>query len=83
MSKRSPILEVVKGIKAPATSAIPYVGRLPKSFIPANLEKILSAKDSVSRMTTRAKSFMPQVLNSKSHGEYFKNLLWIEEFRVE
>ena len=84
MSKRSPILEVVPGIKPPTTSIIPYVGRLPKARIPHSLEKTLSSEDSVAKMNLRLKSvFMPQVFNSKSHGQHFKHLLWIEEFRVE
>ena len=53
MSKRSPILEVVKGIKPPANSAIPYVGRLPKAYIPTDLEKLLSSEDSLARMILR------------------------------
>ena len=55
MSKRSPILEVVKGIKPPANSAIPYVGRLPKAYIPTDLEKLLSSEDSLARMILRLK----------------------------
>ena len=84
MSRRSPILEVVAGIKPPAASVIPYVGRLPKAYIPTHLEKILSSKDSLAKIIDRVKSgFMPQVFNSNSHGQHFKNLLWIEETRME
>jgi helicase MOV-10 len=83
-SQRSPILEVVKGIKTPATFVTPYVDWLPKAPIPKPLEKILSGKDSVAKMTARIKSvIIPQDFNSKSHGRHFKNLLWIEEFRTE
>jgi helicase MOV-10 len=83
-SQRSPILKVVEGVKPLSTLVIPYVGRLPKAPIPKPLEKILSSKDSVAKMTDRIKSaFIPQVFNSKSHGQHFKNLLWIEEFRTE
>ena len=84
MSKRNPILEVVPGIKPPTTSIIPYVVRLPKAHIPTDLEKILSSEDSIAKLILRLKSdFMPQVFNSKSHGQHFKHLLWIEEFRAE
>jgi helicase MOV-10 len=84
MSRRSPILEVVEGIKPPATSVIRYVGRLPKAYIPTDLEKILSSEDSVAKVTDRIKSsFIPQVFNCKSHGQHFKYLLWIEEFRMK
>jgi helicase MOV-10 len=83
-SKRSPILEVIEGIKPPAASIIPYVGRLPRANIPAPLEKVLTSKDSVAKVTARIKSaFMPKAFNSVSHGQHFKNLLWIEEFRAE
>ena len=83
-SKRSPIIEVIEGIKPPATSVIPYVVRLPKAHIPTPLEDILSSKLSVTKMTERIKSvFMPLNFDSKSHGRHFKNLIWIEEFRME
>ena len=85
MSKRSPVLEVVKGIKPPATSVIPYVGRLPKALIPTRLEEmILSSKGSVAKLTARIQSvFMPKIFNTKSYGQHFKYLLWIEEIRAE
>ena len=85
MSKRNPILEVVPGIKPLTTSSIIlYVIQLPKAHIPTDLGKILSSEDSVAKMILRLKSdFMPQVFNSKSHGQHFKHLLWIEEFRAE
>ena len=82
--KRSPILEIVEGIKPPTTSVIPYVGVLPKAHIPTLLEKVLTSKDSEAKKTARIKSdFIPQTLNSKSHGQHFKHLLWVEEFRME
>ena len=38
----------------------------------------------VAKVTAKIKNvFIPQEFNSKSHGQYFKNLLWIEEFRIE
>ena len=84
MSKRSPILKVVEGIKPPATSDIPYVGQLPWAQIPTHLEKILSGKDSVAKLTDRVKrGFMPQSFNSKTYSQHFKYLLWIEEVRAE
>jgi helicase MOV-10 len=83
-SKRSPVLEVIEGIKPPATLVMPYVGRLPKAHIPPRLETILSSKDSVAKMITPIRDvFMPQVFNSKTYGQYFKTLLWIEENRME
>jgi helicase MOV-10 len=83
-SKRSPILKVVEGIKPPSSSVIPYVDRLPKAHIPTPLEKVLTSKDAVAKMTARIKSvFIPKVFNSRSHGQHFKHLLWIEEFRAE
>ena len=84
MSKRSPILKVVEGIKPPATSNIPYVGQLPGAYIPTHLEKILSGKDSVAKLTDRVKrGFLPEIFNTKSYSQQFKYLLWIEEFRAE
>ena len=85
MSKRIPILKIVEGIKPPSNSAIPYVRKLPKANIPTRLEEtILSSKDSVAKLTARVKSvFMPQEFDSKSYGQHFKYLLWIEEIRAE
>jgi len=83
-SKRSPILEVVEGIKPPATFVIPYVDRLPRAPIPGHLVKILCSKESIAKMTARMKSgSMPPVFNSITHGQHFKVLLWNEEFRME
>ena len=83
-SQRNPIIKVVEGIKPPATSAIPYVRPLPKAHIPKPLEKLLSGKDSIAKMTTQVKNvFLPQVFDSQFHGQHFKQLLWIEEFRME
>ena len=83
-SLRSPVLKVIEGIKPPTTSVIPYVDKLPKARIPTSLEKILSGKDSVEKMTAKVKRvFIPQTFNNKSHGQHFKYLLWIEEFRAE
>ena len=84
MSKRSPIIEVIEGIKPPATSVILYVVQLPKAHIPTPLEDILSSKLSAAKMTACIKSvFMPLNFDSKSHGQLFKNLIWIEELYME
>jgi helicase MOV-10 len=84
VSKRSPVLEVVEGIKPPVTSVIPYVGQLPKANIPTRLKTILLSKDSTAKITTRIKDvFMPPVLDSKTYGQHFKYLIWIEETRME
>ena len=83
-SQRDPILQIVEGIKPPANSAIPYVGRLPKAQIPTRLQTLLSSKDPVSKVTAQIrKIFIPNVLNSESYGQHFKHLLWIEENQME
>lgn len=84
MSKRSPILEVVQGIKPPANFIITYKARLPIAHIPSRLATILSSRDSIAKIIAQVKSvFMPEVFNSKSYGQHFKQLLWIEEYRTE
>lgn len=84
ISKRSPVREVVEGIKPPAASVIPYVKKLPKADIPASLEKILSGKESVAKMIARIKDvFKPHIFNRQTYGQHFKRLLWIEERRME
>jgi helicase MOV-10 len=83
-SNRTPVLEVVEGVKPPARFIIPYVGPLPKASIPNRLQNILSGGDSVAKITSQIKNiFIPQVLDSSSYGQHFKHLLWIEEYKME
>ncbi|KAF8804655.1 RNA helicase [Phlegmacium glaucopus] len=83
-SNRIAVLEVVEGVKPPATSIIPYVVPLPQAPIPDRLRSILSGKDSVAKITGQIKNiFIPRDLDSSSYGQHFKHLLWIEEFKME
>lgn len=83
-SNRTPVLEVVEGVKPPATSIIPYVGPLPKALIPDRLRNILSGTDSVAEITSQIENaFISKVLNSSSYGQRFSHLLWIEEYKME
>ena len=83
-SNRTPVLNVVEGIKPLTTSVIPYVGPLPRAHIPNRLITILSGKESQAKITTQIKNyFLPRVLDSATYAQHFKHLLWIEEHRME
>ena len=83
-SNRTPVLEVIEGVKPPATSVIPYVVPLPKAPIPTRVRNILSSRDSVAKITGQIRNtFIPQVLDSSTYGQHYKHLLWIEEYKME
>ena len=76
--------DVVEGVKPPALNAIRYVVLLPKANIPTHMHNILAGSETTAKVTaTVRKVFMPQVLNSDTYGQHFKNLLWAEEFKSE
>lgn len=79
-----PITEVVEGVKPPALHAIRYVVQLPKANIPVQLQTILTGADGPSKLLKTIKAIiMPVSLVSNTYGRHFKNLLWIEEFKME
>lgn len=76
--------DVVEGVKPPALNAIRYVVLLPQAKIPTHMHNILASSETTAKVTaTVRKVFMPQVLNSDTYGQHFKNLLWAEEFKSE
>ncbi|KAF4616960.1 hypothetical protein D9613_008723 [Agrocybe pediades] len=83
-SKPKRILNVVDGPPPPALTAVRYVVSLPQAKIPAFLETALAGSGSTSRLSSHIKKvFMPASLHSGTHGSFFKNLLWIEEYKME
>nr|GAT48863.1 RNA helicase [Mycena chlorophos] len=81
--QRKPEQEVIEGVLPEALRAIPYVGKLPKAGIPANLASVLGSPDTKSVIETIKGTYLPPVFDSKGYGRQFKNLLWVEEHRME
>ena len=80
---RQPETQVVEGVLPPSLKAIPYVVSLPHANIPGPLSSALSTSSSSDIISRIRRVFLPLVLDSETYGRHFKNLLWIEEFRME
>lgn len=80
---REPETEILEGVLPPSLKAIPYVVKLAFADIPKNLSTSLST-GSLSEVIGRVRRiFLPKAWDSSSYGRHFKNLLWVEEFRME
>ncbi|KXN81887.1 Putative helicase mov-10-B.1 [Leucoagaricus sp. SymC.cos] len=84
-AQREPETKVVEGIAPLSLNAIPYVTKLPRSAIPARLLAVLSLSSQPTRENLESikHGYLPKLLTSKTHGEHFKTLLWIEEHKME
>lgn len=82
---RDPETEILEGVLPPTLKAIPYVVKLAQSEIPKNLSLSLSTgSGSLSDVIGRVRRiFLPKSWDSNSYGRHFKNLLWVEEYRME
>ncbi|KAJ7054531.1 P-loop containing nucleoside triphosphate hydrolase protein [Mycena amicta] len=80
---RQPETTVVEGVFPQSRKAVPYVGTLPKAPIPTNLASILSTGNTKNIVDTVRKLYLPSVFDSNGYGRHFKQLLWIEEHRME
>ncbi|KAK0204309.1 P-loop containing nucleoside triphosphate hydrolase protein [Desarmillaria ectypa] len=79
---RHPETVVMKGIKPPALSVIPYVVELPKADTPKNILATLST-GSVAEITQRLREvFLPPTIEGVAYGKYYKHLIWTEEFKM-
>jgi helicase MOV-10 len=72
--------EVVRGVKPAAQKAIRYKAKLPA---PKSLHDLLSSSEPVIQTVKRTKEILPEHLTSATYGTFFKNLLWIEEMKME
>jgi helicase MOV-10 len=80
---RKPETDVVPGVSPPALNAIPYAVKLPHSNIPNNLPEIL-ASGSLSDIIGRVRRILfPKAWDTATYDRHFKNLIWIEEYRME
>ncbi|OCH91263.1 P-loop containing nucleoside triphosphate hydrolase protein [Obba rivulosa] len=72
----------VPGCRPPAMSAVPWVKKLRPAKIPIWLSSILSGHPS-SDMKEAIRGKIPKTFNLKTHGDTFKMLLWVEEFKTD
>jgi helicase MOV-10 len=80
---RAVITHVIPGVSPEALKAVPWVVHLPLAKIPAGLLSALT-QHSGSKIIDRIKStILPQTLDSQTHGQFFKHLIWIEERQLE
>ncbi|EMD34730.1 hypothetical protein CERSUDRAFT_158351 [Gelatoporia subvermispora B] len=73
----------VPGRRPPALDAVPWVKKLPQAEIQAFLLSILTAQPENEATAKLRTSHVPPTLNGYNHGEFFKLLLWIEEFKAD
>jgi helicase MOV-10 len=76
-------VEVIPGVRPPALTSIPWVVSLPDAFVPNALSETVasgSVKDILERLR---RSFLPASFNHQTYGRHWKNLLWVEEIRME
>ncbi|KAI0777345.1 P-loop containing nucleoside triphosphate hydrolase protein [Trametes elegans] len=74
--------EVLEGERPPAMEAVRWVKTLPPSTIPAALATLLgdgATRDAINQVKSR---HLPATLKNESHGQYFRVLLWLEEYRM-
>lgn len=75
--------KIVEGVLAPTLKAIPYVIALCCADIPKPLAVSLST-GSMHKVVSRVRRvFLPRTWDSNTYGRHFKNLLWVEEYRME
>lgn len=84
-TRREPEAKVTEGVAPPSLNAIPYVAKLPRASIPAQLLAALSLSSHPTRETLDSikRVYLPKILDSETHGRHFKTLLWIEEHKME
>jgi helicase MOV-10 len=81
---RSPVTNVIEGVAPPATTAIRFIGQLPAAKIPRGLLSVLLGPEGVRQQILHIqRAFLPGNVNGDTYGRLFKQLLWIEEFKME
>ena len=81
---RSPVTNVIEGVAPAAMTAIRYIGRLPDAKIPKALLSVLLGPEGVRQRILHIQSvFLPSNVDGDTYGRLFKQLLWIEEFKME
>ena len=81
---RSPVTNVIEGVAPAAMTAIKYIGRLPDAKIPKALLSVLLGPEGVRQQILHIQRvFLPSNVDGDTYGRLFKQLLWIEEFKME
>ncbi|KIY47323.1 RNA helicase [Fistulina hepatica ATCC 64428] len=82
VEEREPETNVIPEPPMPAfEAATKYVVSLPKAAIPRHIEDILSQKSN-GEVMRKFKQLLPKSLNTFSYAQYFKPLLWAEEYKM-
>jgi helicase MOV-10 len=82
-SMEKEIGEVVGGVRRAAQKAIRYKAKLPPATIPKSLHDLLSSSEPVIQTVKQTKEILPEHLTCATYATFFKNLLWIEEIKME
>lgn len=81
---REPETDITPGIPPEATSTTKWVTKLPPADIPKGLIKILLSSDSASEVAAAIRQVrLPARLDSESYSRHFRDLVWIEEFKMQ
>lgn len=80
---REPETQVLEGVLPPTLKAIPYVVALCRADIPKPLAVSLSTGPMQEVVSRIRRVFLPRIWDSNTYGRHFKNLLWVEEYRME
>ncbi|KAF7971347.1 hypothetical protein HWV62_21363 [Athelia sp. TMB] len=80
---REPETEILEGVLPPTLKAVPYVVALCRADIPKALAVSLSTGPMHEVVSRVRRVFLPRIWDSSTYGRHFKNLLWVEEYRME
>jgi helicase MOV-10 len=75
--------KIIRGIKPPALTSIPYVKKFKQALIPKRLQDAVSNGSTPEIIERTRSDFLPPTLDSQSHARHFKTLLWVEEQRAQ
>ncbi|KAI0360350.1 P-loop containing nucleoside triphosphate hydrolase protein [Trametes cingulata] len=73
---------IVDGERPPALDAVRWVTKLPSSPIPSGLNAIMVSGTTRNTLDQVRARYLPGTLGNDSHGQHFRVLLWLEEFRM-
>jgi helicase MOV-10 len=82
-AQREPESVVVAGPPPPATSTVMWVVKLTQAPIPTTLAAILASGSVKDILAQLRRTVLPAVVNCDTYGRYWKNVIWVEEHRME
>ncbi|THH30849.1 hypothetical protein EUX98_g3344 [Antrodiella citrinella] len=81
---RAPEQEVVPGVPPAATNSTKWVTKLPFADIPKGLIRILYSANEASKVAAEVRvARLPTHLDAESYSRHFRELLWVEEFKMQ